>query len=221
MARLPIYQRIAEELTRRGEGTISSDDLGRLAGISAATVRRDLSAIGPFGTRGAGYDTDRLSRRTAELLGEGMTHPTVIVGIGNLARALINSELFTERSASIVALYDVDPAIVGTTVGGLTIGRLDDEDPGRFTMPPAIGVITCPPRAAQRVADSLCALGVRGIMSFSPAVLEVPPEVAVRYVDVSIELQILTYHLEHGRGPLDGGLMHNLGRSPVSAGSRP
>lgn len=221
VARLPIYQRIAEELERRGAETISSEDLGRLAGISAATVRRDLSSIGPFGTRGSGYHTSDLARRTTELLGGLTTHPTVVAGIGNLARALINSPLFVERSAAIVALYDVDPAIVGTTVSGLEVRRLVDEDVTRFVEPPAIGIITCPASAAQDVADGFIDLGIRAIMTFSPRVLDVPPEVTVRYVDVSIELQILAYHLEHGRGPLGGGLLHNLGRSPVGAGLRP
>lgn len=206
---------------RRGADTISSDDLGRLAGISAATVRRDLSSIGPFGTRGSGYDTANLSRRTTELLGGDTTHPTVVAGIGNLARALINSPLFLERSAKIVALYDVDPEIVGTVVCGLEVRRLADEDVSRFAEPPSIGVITCPAGAAQDVADGFVELGIRAIMTFSPRVLDVPREVTVRYVDVSIELQILTYHLEHGRGPMNGGLLHNLGVSPVRVGARP
>jgi redox-sensing transcriptional repressor len=221
VARLPIYQRIAEELVRRGADTISSDDLGRLAGISAATVRRDLSSIGPFGTRGSGYDTQDLSRRTTELLGGHIAHPTVVAGVGNLARALINSPLFAERSATIVALYDVDPTVVGTVVCGLEVRRLADEDVTRFAERPSIGIITCPASAAQDVADGLIELGIRAIMTFSPRVLDVPANVTVRYVDVSIELQILAYHLEHGRGPMSGGLLHNVGLSPVQVGARP
>ncbi len=219
VARLPIYQRIAEELLRRGNDTVSSDDLGRLAGVSAATVRRDLSSIGPFGTRGSGYQTLDLSRRIFEMLGGDTEDPTVVVGIGNLARALINSPLFATRAAKIVALYDIDPNVVGTVVGGLEVRRLADEDPDRFEQPPAIGLITVPAQAAQDVADGLCDIGVRAILSFSQQVLLVPPGVTVRYVDVSIELQILSYHLEHGRGPLSGGLWHNLGHSPVGAGT--
>jgi redox-sensing transcriptional repressor len=221
VARLPIYQRIAEELVRRGADTISSEDLGRLAGISAATVRRDLSSIGPFGTRGSGYGTLDLSRRTSELLGGHAMHPTVVAGIGNLARALINSPVFVERSATIVALYDVDPEVVGTIVCGLEVRRLADEDLTRFDEPPAIGIITCPANAAQDVADGFIDLGIRAIMTFSPRVLDVPLDVTIRYVDVSIELQILAYHLEHGRGPLNGGLLHNVGLSPVRVGTRP
>jgi redox-sensing transcriptional repressor len=144
-------------------------------------------------------------------------HPIVFAGIGNLARALINSPLFTERTATIVALYDVDPAVLGTVVSGLEVRRLADEDLARFDQPPAIGIITCPASAAQDVANGFIDMGIRAIMTFSPRVLDVPPEVTVRYVDVSIELQILAYHLEHGRGPLNGGLLHNLGVSPVGA----
>jgi redox-sensing transcriptional repressor len=221
VARLPIYQRIAEELQRRNRDTISSEDLGRLAGVTAATVRRDLSTIGTFGTRGSGYDTADLARRLTEVLGGQAAHPMVIAGIGNLARALINSPLFNGHAAEVVALYDVDPSIVGTVVAGLEVRRLHEEDLGRFAVPPAIGVITCPPGAAQDVADGFCELGIRALMNFSPRVLEVPPEVTVRYVDVTIELQILSYHLEHGRGPLNGGVLHTLGRSPVQAGVHP
>lgn len=219
VARLPIYQRIAEECARRGLDTVSSDDLGALAGVSAATVRRDLSSIGPFGTRGSGYQTTHLARRITELLGGDSLHPTVIAGVGHLARALMNSPLFGGRSARVVALYDVDPEIVGTYVSGIEVRRLSDEDVSRFAAPPQIGVLTCPPAAAQEVADSFVDLGIRALMSFSPRVLHVPAGVAVRYVDVSIELQILSYHLEHGRGPLAGGLLHNLGMSPVRVGS--
>jgi redox-sensing transcriptional repressor len=221
VARLPIYQRIADELIRRGIDTISSEDLGRLAGVTAATVRRDLSSVGRFGTRGSGYDTTDLARRITELLGADAKHPTVIAGIGNLARALIGSPLFAGGTSTIVALYDVDPTIVGTEVAGLVVRRLAEASLDRFEAPPAIGVITCPASAAQAVADGFYELGIRAIMTFSPRVLEVPPDVTVRYVDVSIELQILAYHLEHGRGPLDGGLLRSLGRSPVPAGSHP
>ena len=221
VARLPIYQRLADELVRRGRDTISSEDLGRLAGVTAATVRRDLSSIGRFGTRGSGYDTEHLARTIRELLGGYADHPTVIAGIGHLANALINSPLFSGRTSRIVALYDVDPAIVGTTISGIEVRRLADEDVTRFEQPPAIGVLTCPASAAQDVADGFVELGIRALMTFSPRVLEVPPDVTVRYVDVTIELQILSYHLEHGRGPLNGGLLRSLGRSPLHVGPRP
>jgi redox-sensing transcriptional repressor len=155
------------------------------------------------------------------VLGGHAEHPIAIAGIGNLARALINSPMFNGHTSKVVALYDVDPEIVGTDVAGLEVRRLADEDVTRFETPPAIGVLTCPPAGAQDVAEGFCELGIRALMSFSPRVLEVPPEVTVRYVDVTIELQILSYHLEHGRGPLDGGLLRSLGRSPVQAGTRP
>jgi len=139
IARLPIYQRIADELVRRGSDTVSSDDLGRLAGVSAATVRRDLSSIGPFGTRGSGYDTAHLARRTAELLGGDSTYPTVIAGIGNLAKALINSPLFGERTAKIVALYDVDdPDRVRGA--GICDGRSDSGSVVGDVAPTGVGV---------------------------------------------------------------------------------
>lgn len=206
ISRLPVYLRIAERFQRRGRATIDSAQIGELAGVTATTVRRDLSGLGSFGTRGAGYDVAVLIERIAEALGHDQTYDVVVVGIGNLGRALVNSSNFLIRGAHLAALYDVDPAVVGHEVAGHLVEPLE-----ALVGPVTVGVICTPADAAQSVADRLVAARVRAILNFAPQVVTVPLGVAVHYVDLSIELQILMYHVIHGTGPLAGGVLHSLG----------
>src|SRR5208282_1651251 len=127
IARLPVYQRIAEGWTKRGLNRIDSQQIGELAGVTATTVRRDLAGLGSFGTRGAGYDVQILNERIAEALGHDRQYDVVVVGIGNLGRALVNSTNFLIRGARLVALYDVDPEVVGHEVAGHLVKDLSEE----------------------------------------------------------------------------------------------
>ncbi|MHB2027832.1 MAG: redox-sensing transcriptional repressor Rex [Acidimicrobiales bacterium] len=211
IARLPVYQRIAEGWRSRGESKIDSQHIAELAGVTATTVRRDLAGLGSFGTRGAGYDVGVLVERIAEALGHDRHYDVVVVGIGNLGRALVNSSNFLIRGARLVALFDVDPNVVGTSIAGLTVQSLDDPIP-RAT----VGVVTTPPEVAQDVVDRLVGADIHAILNFAPQVVTVPIGCAVHYVDFSIELQILMYHLNNGTGPLGGGLLHSLGIASTS-----
>ena len=206
IARLPVYQRIAEGRLQRGETKVDSRQIGDLAGVTATTVRRDLAGLGSFGTRGAGYDVNVLIERISEALGHDRLYDVVVVGIGNLGRALVNSSNFLIRGARLVALYDTDPSLVGHEVAGLVVQPLSDPIP-RAT----VGVICTPGSAAQEVADRLVDADIHAILNFAPQVVTVPLGTAVHYVDFSIELQILMYHLNNGTGPLGGGLLHSLG----------
>lgn len=206
IARLPVYQRIAEGRLQRGELKIDSKQIGELAGVTATTVRRDLAGLGSFGTRGAGYDTSVLIERIAEALGHDRHYDVIVVGIGNLGRALVNSSNFLIRGARLVALYDADPSMIGHDVAGLTVQSLDDPMPSA-----TVGVICTPGNAAQEVADRMVEADIHAILNFAPQVVTVPLGTAVHYVDFSIELQILMYHLNNGTGPLGGGLLHSLG----------
>jgi redox-sensing transcriptional repressor len=206
IARLPVYQRIAEGLLRRGESKIDSKQIGELAGVTATTVRRDLAGLGSFGTRGAGYDTEILIERIANALGHDRLYDVIVVGIGNLGRALVNSSNFLIRGARLVALYDSDPEVIGHEVAGLIVQPLTDPMPAATA-----GVICTPGSAAQEVADRMVAADIHAILNFAPQVVSVPLGTAVHYVDFSIELQILMYHLNNGTGPLGGGLLHSLG----------
>ncbi|MBU6494973.1 MAG: redox-sensing transcriptional repressor Rex [Acidobacteria bacterium] len=206
VARLPVYQRIAENWRSRGFSSIDSSQLGDQAGVTATTVRRDLAGLGSLGIRGAGYDIDTLLGHIAEALGQDRTYRIVIVGVGNLGRALANSSSFLVRGAELVGLYDADLSVIGSTVARHVVrdvhGEIDVAD---------VAVLCVPPEAAQAVADRLVRAGIRALLNFAPRVLTVPTGVAVHYVDFSIELQILTYHLVSGMGLVGGGVMHSVG----------
>ncbi len=194
MARLPVYQRILGELLRSGTTTVSSEVLASAARVNASKVRKDLSLLGSFGTRGAGYDAAFLIEQIDRQLGLDRVWPVVIAGIGNLGRALARSQGFAARNFRIAALIDNDPAIIGESVDGVTVRHPDELPLIAAEVPLAIGVITTPASVAQRVADTMVGAGVRSILNFAPRVLEVPPEVLLRYVDLSIELQVMSFY---------------------------
>ncbi|MDQ4085049.1 MAG: redox-sensing transcriptional repressor Rex [Actinomycetota bacterium] len=194
VARLPIYLRALTALSERGIASASSEDLASSAGVNSAKLRKDLSYLGSYGTRGVGYDVEYLRYQIAREIGLTQDWPVVIVGIGNLGHALANYSGFASRGFRVVSLVDTDPGRVGEKVGDLTIASYDDLAAIARDNGVAIGVIATPAAAAQGVCDDLVAAGVTSILNFAPAVLSVPDGVDVRKVDLSIELQILAYH---------------------------
>ena len=194
VARLPVYLRALTALADRGITTCSSEDLARAAGVNSPKLRKDLSHLGSYGTRGVGYDVEYLRYQIAREIGVTQDWPVVIVGIGNLGHALANYAGFTSRGFRIVALLDSDPARVGEQVGSMRIRSTADLEQVVEEQDVAIGVIATPASAAQEVCDRLVAGGVTSILNFAPTVLAVPAGVDVRKVDLSIELQILAYH---------------------------
>ena len=194
MVRLPIYHRLLSGLCRSGQSTVSSEQLASLARVNAAKVRKDLSLLGSFGTRGTGYDTAFLLAQIDRALGMDRDWPVAIVGIGNLGRALVNSEGFSSHGFRIAALFDAAPAVIGTRVGPAVVQDIGTLAGLSGPEVPAIGVVATPAEAAQAVTDALVAIGVRSILNFAPAVLTVPDDVQLRYVDLSIELQVMSFY---------------------------
>ena len=194
VARLPVYLRALISLSERGTPVCSSEELATAAGVNSAKLRKDLSYLGSYGTRGVGYDVEYLRYQIAREIGVTQDWPVVIVGIGNLGHALANYSGFSSRGFRIVALLDADPRRLGEDVGGLSIRAFDEIEALVEEHHVAIGVIATPAQAAQDVCDRLVAAGVTSILNFAPAVLAVPHGVDVRKVDLSIELQILAYH---------------------------
>jgi redox-sensing transcriptional repressor len=194
VARLPVYLRALTALAERGIASASSEDLASSAGVNSAKLRKDLSYLGSYGTRGVGYDVEYLRYQIAREIGLTQDWPVVIVGIGNLGHALANYSGFASRGFRVVSLVDIDPARVGERVGELAITAYADLAESVRDNGVAIGVIATPAAAAQTVCDDLVAAGVTSILNFAPAVLSVPEGVDVRKVDLSIELQILAYH---------------------------
>jgi redox-sensing transcriptional repressor len=201
VARLPIYLRALGVLADEGVSTVSSEALAAAAGVNSAKLRKDLSHLGSYGTRGVGYDVGYLVYQVSRELGLTQDWPVVIVGLGHLGHALANYGGFTSRGFAIRALVDNDPAIVGTAVGGLTVEPLDRLEDVVRELGVAIGVITTPAVVAQEVCDRLVAAGVSSVLNFAPSVLVVPEHVEVRKVDMSIELQILAFHEQRKISP--------------------
>src|SRR5262249_45249955 len=197
VSRLPVYLRILYELAADHVANVSSERLAELAGVNAAKVRKDLSYLGSYGTRGVGYGVDYLLHEISREL--GLTHdwPVVIVGMGNLGQALANYRGFGARGFRIVALVDVDPAKIGRRVGDLTVEAVDDLPAITAEREISIGMIAVPAHAAQDVADRLAAAGVRSILNFAPTVVTAADDVSLRKVDLATELQILSFYQQH------------------------
>jgi len=194
VARLPVYLRALRTLTERGTTTASSEELATVAGVNSAKLRKDLSYLGSYGTRGVGYDVEYLIYQISRELGLSQDWPVAIIGIGNLGHALANYGGFVSRGFRIAALLDADPRLSGNRVAGIVIRHLDELDDVVADNAISIAVIAVPPHAAQPVADRLVAAGITSILNFAPAVVTVPDGVDLRKVDLSIELQILAFH---------------------------
>jgi redox-sensing transcriptional repressor len=200
VARLPVYLRCLVEQANDKTSTISSERLAELAGVNAAKVRKDLSYLGSYGTRGVGYDVEYLLFQMSRELGLTQDWPVVIVGIGNLGQALANYAGFGDRGFPVAALVDGDPKKVGTRHGDLVVRSMDDLPEIAAEQHVAIGIIATPAVAAQDVADRLVAAGVTSILNFAPAIITVPPEASLRKVDLALELQILSFYQQQRAG---------------------
>ncbi len=197
IARLPVYLRVLYTCAEQGIATVSSEELATAAGVNSAKLRKDLSHLGSYGTRGVGYDVDYLIYQVSRELGLTQDWPVAIVGAGNLGRALANYGGFASRGFRIAAVLDVDPAVVGTEVAaGLVVGNAEEIEEVVAHHKVSIGVIATPAAAAQDVCNRLVGAGVTSILSFAPVTLTVPPGVDVRKVELSIELQILAFHAQ-------------------------
>ena len=194
VARLPVYLRALSALAEQDITTCSSEELAAAAGVNSAKLRKDLSYLGSYGTRGVGYDVDYLRYQIAREIGVTQDWPVVIVGIGNLGHALANFSGFRSRGFRVVALLDADPERHREVVAGIDVRPFDDLAAIVGEHGVAIGVIATPANAAQDVSDAMVAAGISSILNFAPTVIAVPDGVDVRKVDLSIELQILAYH---------------------------
>ena len=198
VARLPLYYRALFDCNDKDFATISSDQLAELAGVNAAKVRKDLSYLGSYGTRGVGYDVEYLLHEISRELGLTQDWPCVIVGVGNLGVALANYRGFGARGFRIVGLLDSSPDKVGQQVGELTVEPIELLATIVEDRNVTIAIIATPSHAAQPVADLLVDAGVRSILNFAPAVVSVPDHVSLRKVDLATELQILSFYQLRG-----------------------
>ncbi len=205
VARLPLYLRALNGLVESGVSTVSSEDLSIAAGVTSAKLRKDLSYLGSYGTRGVGYDVELLLHHISRETGMTQDWPVVIVGIGNLGQALAKYSGFASRGFRIAALLDDSPSIVGKQISvageDITVRPYGDLAEVVAAHSVSIGVIAVPAAAAQQVADRFVEVGITSILNFAPAVLSTPEHVSVRKVDLATELQILAYHEQRRARP--------------------
>jgi redox-sensing transcriptional repressor len=200
--RLPLYLRILTEAADEGVEHVSSDRLAELAGVNAAKVRKDLSYLGSYGTRGVGYEVSYLVYQIQRELGLNHEWPIVIIGAGNLGQALSGYAGFGQRGFPVAGIVDVDEDKVGSVIGGVRVRHIDDLPQIVAARQVSIGVVAVPPVAAQDAADRLVRAGVTSILNFAPVVLSVPRGITVRKVDLALELQILSYYEQKRAGTL-------------------
>lgn len=200
VARLPVYLRALHALSGRNVPTVSSEALAQAAGVNSAKLRKDLSYLGSYGTRGVGYDVEYLVYQISRELGLTQDWGVAIIGVGNLGRALANYGGFASRGFRIAALLDSDPAMIGQQIAGLSVEPTEALAGVAAERDIAIAVIATPAGSAQYVCDLVAEAGVTSVLNFAPVVLSVPAGVHVRKVDLSIELQILAFHEQRKSG---------------------
>ncbi len=191
--RLSLYLRRLEMLLREGTTKVSSRLLGEALGVSDAQVRKDLAYLGNLGHPGIGYAAGELIAAIRRVLGIDRDWAAALVGVGNLARALLRYQGFVERGFRIVALFDADPAKVGQRIDGLEIHSLQAMGAVVAATGAELGVLTVPSEASQSVAEALVAAGIRGLLNFTPQVLRLPPHVSVVSVDLTVQLEQLAF----------------------------
>ena len=187
--------------------TIASDELARRVGANAAQVRKDLSYLGSYGTRGIGYDIESLHQHINRQLGLNREYNVALVGVGNLGQALGNYRGFAERGFHVVAAFDTDPRKVGRRLGAAQVYPLSDLSRVVKEHNITMALIATPASVAQDVASRLVEAGVTSVLNFAPSVVNVRPEICVRKVDLAVELQILGYyeHLRQAEAPTPVG----------------
>ena len=195
--RLPRYRRYLRELQKKGVDKISSKEFSRLIGYTASQIRQDLNSFGGFGQQGYGYNVDGLYNEISAILGLDKHYKMVVVGVGNLGRAIANYTSYYKTGFVIDAIFEISPAIIGNAINGVEVQDYDNiveyvEEKGID-----IGIICTPKEVAQEVADKLCFAGVRGIWNFAPVDLKYPRDMVVVNVHLSDSLYTLSYRMSH------------------------
>jgi redox-sensing transcriptional repressor len=203
LERLSTYIRCLMQLERDGVESISSQDMERFSGVSAAQFRKDLSYFGEFGKRGIGYNVRDLRERIAHLLRIDEEQNVLLIGAGNLGSALIAYPGWRSYRFKIAAVFDRDPSKIGTTIRRLPVRDFEDVVEVNRTVGAKIGILAIPAWEAQEVAEKLMEAGVTGLINFAPLKIQAPPHVQVREVCFICELAILS-HLVNDPGPTGG-----------------
>jgi redox-sensing transcriptional repressor len=193
--RLSVYTRCLLQLEEDGVKTISSQELAERFNLNSAQVRKDLAYFGEFGVRGIGYYVSGLKAELQRILGLDQEWPVALVGFGNLGSALFHYKGFSRQGFRIAVVFDADPAKIGRSVDGVPI--VSTRDVAREVKERAIhiAILAVPAEAAQLVTDQLVTAGIKAVLNFAPARLKAPKDVRLKNVDLSIELETLSFYL--------------------------
>ena len=193
--RLSLYLRFLEQFAAQGHATASSAELARRGGTTSAQVRKDLSLFGSFGKRGLGYSVPALTARIRDILGLKRTYRVVLVGAGRIGGALVQYPGFRQRGFHVAAIYDKDPRKVGSRWNGLVVRDVRHIATDLKKEAADVAIVVTPAEAAQEVADQLVQAGVKAILNVAPVQLVVPADVAVKSVNMALELETLSFAL--------------------------
>jgi redox-sensing transcriptional repressor len=192
-ARLSRYLQVLTQARKMGKDTISSQELSDYTHINSTQIRRDLSGFGKFGKRGVGYNVEGLVLEIRKILRTAGQHNIALFGAGNLGQAIATSDIFADHGFRIVAMFDVDPAVIGRRIGGLEVRPFDEIDRVVKEEQVVVGVLAVPADASQEVADRLVKAGVKIIFNYSERLLQVPPEVTVHTSSPAVDLLYALY----------------------------
>lgn len=195
--RLSLYLRLLEAFEAQGIATVSSDALATRGGTTSAQVRKDLSFFGSFGKRGLGYSVPALGARLRDILGLKRSYRVAVIGAGKIGSALVHYRGFDQRGFHITSVYDRDPAKIGTRWNGQVVRDESQLEDNLTREPVDIAVVVTPAEAAQRTAERLVRAGVKAILNFAPVQLSVPDDIAVKNVNLVLELEALSYALRN------------------------
>ncbi|ANB61059.1 redox-sensing transcriptional repressor Rex [Anoxybacteroides amylolyticum] len=194
--RLPLYYRFLKNLHASGKLRVSSAELSEAVKVDSATIRRDFSYFGALGKKGYGYNVSYLLSFFRKTLDQDEITEVVLVGVGNLGTAFLNYNFMKNNNTQIVMAFDVDEAKVGNEVGGVPVYHLDELEE-RLNERMTVAILTVPAQVAQPITDRLVRKGIKGILNFTPARLNVPETIRVHHIDLAIELQSLVYFLKN------------------------
>ena len=193
--RLPLYLRCLDKLIDQGEENISSKNFSSRLNLNSAQVRKDLSYFGDFGKRGVGYDTKKLASKIRTILNLDQRWQMALVGVGNIGSALLTYSGFDRRVFEVSMAFDNDPELIGQEINGVEIDDVSDVSDRIAEEGIKLGIIAVPASSAQEVADKMVKGGVKGLLNFAPALLDLPEGIQLAQVDITKELEQLVYYL--------------------------
>jgi len=194
--RLPVYGRALDLLQRQGREVVNSQELGERLGVTPAQIRKDLSYFGRFGKQGRGYNVARLLNELNQILGLTREWAMVLVGVGQLGRAILAYDGFAPQGFRIIAAFDDDPDIIGTTVDGHPVKAVGELAASLGEQHADIGIVAVPGGSAQRVIDRMVECGVKAILNYAPIAAQAPPHVRIKDIDPVVALQSMTFYIK-------------------------